>query len=194
MIDYIIISKSLIPLVRSCVVVMDAPWGPHFGISLKLFGNLDDILVRVLVAPTLPKNYIELLKPKAKAKQEKVEDKSRRQKARDEDTAREMQTQSENKEEWCELFVATPLVEISFSEEDPLQKTMVEYAEAMGVPTRETLCRTTSADGDTPWLHMLKRKARSLPKQTATKRSTKAPRNMTHAFSEMHQRSRWNRQ
>ena len=111
MIDYIIISKSLIPLVRSCVAVMDAPWGPHFGISLKLFGNPDDILVRVLVSPTLPNNYIELLKPNAKAKQEKIEDKSRRQKARDEDTAREMLTQAENKEEWCELFVATPLVD-----------------------------------------------------------------------------------
>ena len=78
MIDYIIISKRLIPLVVHVLAVMDAPWGPHFGFSLTDFSNPDDILVRVLVKPALPNNYIELLKPKPKAKQDKIEDKSRK--------------------------------------------------------------------------------------------------------------------
>ena len=68
MIDYIIISEIFIPLVVHVLAAMDAPWGPHFGISRKMFSNPDDILVRVLVKPALPNNYIELLKLKPKAK------------------------------------------------------------------------------------------------------------------------------
>ena len=97
MIDYIMISKNLIPLLVHVMAVMDAPWGPHSGISLKMFSNPDDMLVRVLVKPALSKNFIELLKPKPVVKQEKIEDKSRRQKARDEDIAREVLVQSEIK-------------------------------------------------------------------------------------------------
>ena len=36
MIDYVIISKALLPLIRSLHAVMNAPWGPHFGLALSL--------------------------------------------------------------------------------------------------------------------------------------------------------------
>ena len=76
--------------------VFDAPWGPHFGLSITVHGNPDDILLRVLVKPTLPHNCLGLLKQKPKENQEKIADKSRRQQARDEELARGVLVQSEH--------------------------------------------------------------------------------------------------
>ena len=135
MIGYFIISKSFIPLVVYLGAVMDAPWGPHFGITLKVNSNPDDILLRVLGQPSMPRIFMDMLKTKPMVKQEKLDDKSRRQQARDEDIAREVLVQSENKMEWCELFVAAPLVETKFVDTDPLQQKMVDYAKTMGGPT-----------------------------------------------------------
>ena len=64
MIDYFIVSKRLIPLIMAVVAVMDAPWGPHFGLSLKLLAIPKEILLRLLVHPALPANVAEVFKTK----------------------------------------------------------------------------------------------------------------------------------
>ena len=47
MIDYFIISKNLVPLVRQLVAVFDVPWGPHFGLSLTLNARPSEVLQRI---------------------------------------------------------------------------------------------------------------------------------------------------
>ena len=64
MIDDFIMSKPLLALVRFCGVVMDGPWGPHFGLTLTMSARPSEILLRLLVKPSLPANTFEILKPK----------------------------------------------------------------------------------------------------------------------------------
>ena len=54
LIDYFIISKALLPLIKWILAVMDAPWSPHFGLELGLNAKPSEILLRILVKPAMP--------------------------------------------------------------------------------------------------------------------------------------------
>ena len=47
MIDYIIILETLLPFVVYLGAVMNAPWAPHYGLTLTLRANLDEILLSI---------------------------------------------------------------------------------------------------------------------------------------------------
>ena len=82
MIDYFIIPKPLLPLTKTILAIMDAPWGPHFGIELVLNATPSEILLRVLVKPSLPPNVLELLNTEVKAKRSDTKHKVAKQKER----------------------------------------------------------------------------------------------------------------
>ena len=68
-------------------------------------------------------------------KEENVECKSARREAKEKDTDIEMAKQAENAERWGRIFLETPLEATAFDAKEPLQKSMIEYAEQMGIPT-----------------------------------------------------------
>ena len=72
MIDYFIISKKLVPLVRLLVAVFDVPWGPHFGLTLTLYAKPSEVWQRILIQPSMPKGVIEMQTPKAIKKKEVI--------------------------------------------------------------------------------------------------------------------------
>ena len=82
-IDYFIISRKLMPLVRLCEAVFESPWGPHFG--LKLHAKPSEVLLRILIQPNLPKEVLEMQKPKAQTRKPVIENKIDRQKVRNEE-------------------------------------------------------------------------------------------------------------
>ena len=134
-IDYFIVSRGLVPLIRFCGAVFNAPWGPHFGLTLKLFAKPSEVLIRTLIQPTLPRGVIAMRKPKPQIKKENVECKIARREAKEKDTDIEMAKQAENAERWGRIFLETPLEATAFDAKEPLQKSMIEYAEQMGIPT-----------------------------------------------------------
>ena len=71
MIDYFILSKKLVPLIRYVGAVFDTPWGPHFGLSLTLNAKPTEIFQRILIKPSMPKGAIEMQKPKPLKKKPK---------------------------------------------------------------------------------------------------------------------------
>ena len=124
MIDYFIMSKNLVPLVRQLVAVFDVPWGPHFGLSLTLHARPSEVWQRILIKPTLPINAIEMQKPKVAKKKAVIECKIERQKARSEEAANVMEEQKANGARWEEISNNTKAEEIQLSQRDPLQKSM----------------------------------------------------------------------
>ena len=106
MIDYAIISKALLPLIRSLYAVMNAPWGPHFGLALTLNAKIDEFLLRILVQPSVPPNVLEILKPKSKGKSKpSTENKIDKIKEREQQHARNVLEQSDNAGAWCKTFL-----------------------------------------------------------------------------------------
>ena len=51
LIDYFLVSASLRPLVQSCHVVLDTPWGPHLGVILNLSTELDKVMAWQMSKP-----------------------------------------------------------------------------------------------------------------------------------------------
>ena len=87
MIDYFIISQTMVPLVRLLCAVFDTPWGPHFGLMLTLNARPGEVFQRILVKPTLPKGAIEMQKPQPMKKQQSIECNINRNKATAEEEA-----------------------------------------------------------------------------------------------------------
>ena len=53
LIDYAIVSKNIVPLVKSCQGVPKVPWAPHIGIRLVISAEPKKVLVRKLMRPRL---------------------------------------------------------------------------------------------------------------------------------------------
>ena len=134
MIDYFIVSKSLIPLITTVVAVMDAPWGPHFGLSMKLLAIPQEILLSIFVQPALPSNRVEVFKAKPPQKKTGAKDKLARQQERDEQHARDIYQQACNGDLWCQTFLKASWGEEALDSEDPAQAAISGYAETMGIP------------------------------------------------------------
>ena len=108
MIDYAIISKALLPLIRSLHAVMNAPWGPRFGLALSLNAKVDEILLRILVQPSVPPNVVETLKLKSQGKgKPSTEKKIDKIKEREKQHARKVLEQADNAGAWCKHFLET---------------------------------------------------------------------------------------
>ena len=135
MIDYFIISKNLVPLVRQLVAVFDVPWGPHFGLSLTLNARPSEVWQIILIKPTLPANVIEMQKPKVVKKKVVIECKIERQKARSEEAATVIEEQKANEDRWKGISNNTEADEMKLSQRDPLQKSMYDVAVLMGFAT-----------------------------------------------------------
>ena len=45
LIDYFMVSSSVRPVISSCEVVLDTPWGPHYGVMLKISTDVNKVLV-----------------------------------------------------------------------------------------------------------------------------------------------------
>ena len=107
MIDYIVISKPLLALVRYLGAVMDAPWSPHFGLTLTLYAKPSEILIRILVKPTLPENTMSILKQKEKEKVDnakEVRDEIQRHRNREEDVAKNIIEHADKAKAWSKHF------------------------------------------------------------------------------------------
>ena len=87
---YFIISKKLVPLIRYVGAVFDTPWGPHFGLSLTLNAKPSEVLQRILIKPSMPKEAIEMTRPKAPIKKEVIKCKIARAKTRTEEAAKKI--------------------------------------------------------------------------------------------------------
>ena len=59
MIDYFMISRSLLGVLISVLADFSSCWAPHFGIELKISAELDELENLALVRPTLPKGLPE---------------------------------------------------------------------------------------------------------------------------------------
>ena len=119
MIDDVIISKALLHLVVRLSAVMDAPWGPHFGLSLTFNAKPNDVSIRVLVQPTLPSNVVAMIDPKFKGKKAEIKDNISRHEARDAEVAKEILVQSDSAELWCGSFVAASWHDTKLDTDDP---------------------------------------------------------------------------
>jgi hypothetical protein len=53
LIDYAIMSKNLVPIVKRCQGVDEVPWAPHIGIRLVISAEPKKVLVRKLMRPRL---------------------------------------------------------------------------------------------------------------------------------------------
>ena len=135
-IDYFIMSKPLVALVVYLGALFDVPWGPHFGLALTLYAKPDELLLRMLVKPNLPTNILEVMLPKPKVKAKPIENKILRQKARDEEHARDFAEKAEDGDRWSQQFLETPFADTELTTEDAVQKEMLQYAFAMGIPTQ----------------------------------------------------------
>ena len=51
LLDYAVVSNSMLPLIKSCEGRMDTPWSPHVGIQLRLHANPRTVSVRKLLLP-----------------------------------------------------------------------------------------------------------------------------------------------
>jgi hypothetical protein len=49
LIDYFLVSRSVVPLIEACTLETDVPWYPHYGVRLKLRPHPDRVFVRTLV-------------------------------------------------------------------------------------------------------------------------------------------------
>ena len=107
MIDYIIMSKALLPLARYFGAVMDAPWGPHFGLTLTMYGKPSEILLRMLFKLKLSEKLFEVLKPEVQAKAKGETDKMSSQQEREKAVARSIVDQADNANTWCNNFLNT---------------------------------------------------------------------------------------
>ena len=51
LIDYFMVSLSVRPLIGTCEVVLDTPWGPHYGVMLKISTDVNKVLVWDVTQP-----------------------------------------------------------------------------------------------------------------------------------------------
>ena len=74
-------------------------------------------------------------KPKQPVKKPQISCKIERKKAKAEEAEGETLKQQAKGERWKGIFADTPLLETKLSARDPLQSSMLQYAETMGIPT-----------------------------------------------------------
>ena len=138
MIDYFIMSKPLAAFIRFVGAIMDAPWGPHFGLTLTMYGKSTEILFR-MVKPELPDNFLEVMKPKVKQKSlantKRDVEKITRQKVREQEAAKEISEDAGRASKWCNSFLSTKFAQTSIDMADTAQKAIHDYSGAMGIPT-----------------------------------------------------------
>jgi hypothetical protein len=101
-----------------------------------MYAKPSEILVLILVKPSLPANTLEILRPKAKAKEQKkeIKDKVQRQRNREAEVAKDIVKQADEAKSWCKEFLATKLENTELDKDESAQKAISTYAGAMGLP------------------------------------------------------------
>ena len=51
LIDYAIVSKNIVPIIKSCQGVPEVPWAPHIGLRLVINAEPEKVLIRKLMRP-----------------------------------------------------------------------------------------------------------------------------------------------
>ena len=118
MIDYFIMTKPLAALIRFVGAIMDAPWGPHFGLTLTMFGKPSEVMLHMFVKPALPDNFLEVMKPKAVAKAKSDNGKISRQREREDEAAKAVSENASKARTWCSNFLETSYERTAFDDED----------------------------------------------------------------------------
>ena len=105
--------------------------GAHYGLSLKLKADPKGILLSA--SPTnVAEEHHRLCSGRPIPKEEgEIE----RQQERENEIARSIVTQSDNRKAWCECFLATPLDQDTVDENDEAQAAVLRYAGKMGIPS-----------------------------------------------------------